>query len=309
MTAAGSTDIKPLDECKYDVSNVIRLKTKLCGILDKYRIRTGTESYPLSRMIGDPLNDVVPVLARAVSDTLHADSSIIERSLYAILDGVEGGYPLRRDYNRALWVLAARAHDLRSGVVNAVVRPAYPEWVPAVCVDFIKTRDRRGTAGAALTFRSIAGELATNTTMKFFTHKARGFLKASFGLGIRAKVGPLSTFVGMRTWLYVDPVLSRDWQPIDFDRMECPEAWGSANRKLMNERKQACINGFHNVSCYDCGYGLEHCYRATHALSYRLGICKTCNNTEAIFNESDGPIVELCIDCRERERMRKRKGR
>lgn len=280
----------------YSTAPTLRMVNKLHQLV--------REDLGIFDVIGESVEDAVPVLARPVATTLKAEEVLVEQSLYALLAPRSGGYPTLNDYYEVLWILAANLDVLQAGeVITPLERISFEHWAPAFVtgawpdVSYV-TKAR----GFTLEVRLVGGVAVTQRFTKFLPGGSYKVMRVrSFGLPkYKHPVEWPTEYFNMQLWVFVDPDL-----PFKvFHFAASSPAFGARNTKLYNTRHTDCPYGL-GKKCHFCYVGADRCARATHPTTYTLGTCKRCDQEGAYFdpkNRDESVCVSCCSDLYIQER-------
>lgn len=289
----------------YSVKKVFDLRNRAMELLTASDVKIDFDGgkRPLDYVIGEHINEAVPILSSYLTRVFkRASSRVIEQSLFALLAGVDGGYPRQKQYRQAMWVLAANLQKLEDGVpIQPWSKQDIPEWVPVQVVNVKKTAHTAAAGsvpGHLLEFLCLGGSPATCRFFKFMPSNAYYFMRVTmFGLPRKEEVlTPVVGFGGLRTW-----VLIEQGTKLQFERSSCNPAISDYNRDITKARKEPCPAG-NPLPCVDCLVGLDKCARAVHFDSYDLRPCSLCGFTDAKFLSKDSTMVTQCLRCRNQGR-------
>lgn len=196
------------------------------------------------------------------------------------------------------------------------------EWVPVQICDVYTTRKFRQLVHA-LSFQSLAGTVVPYTFTQYWSIKKTNYLATfrndkglGFGFG-RSQINSrgeqrgncifsdIRQFHGLRCFLLIDPKKSQT-EPI---AVEVGHSSGTMNfnRQLISARdrlQNKCIKGLaEGLECFHCPYGLDKCSLATHALSYKKGVCSRCTKP-GFFDPGETDLPGICTNCVREEKIK-----
>lgn len=213
------------------------------------------------------------------------------------------------DSVRLAWRLAGNIPTLRAGI--AVVPWAMQradEWVPLQIIKIHKTRNSKDKLGYDVTSRALAGSPCPLKISSFWSVRVIRLVSIKVGFsryGGKYPFGVASDLVGLRFYGLIEAARSRG-RP-EFHEIECSDSMIQWNRdyvlKLRMRVGQKCPAGFHH-KCYLCAYGYDRCSAATHPVTFTLGFCAGCNQSDVPFDPEDQS--PHCVNCAAIARLRKK---
>ena len=249
----------------------------------------------VAEIVGEHVDVFIPRAVHKFAARLHSRKSLVEHSMHAILGDIsDGGYVSLKALRRLCWILAANKYKLQAGdMVPAFDRPADKEWAPALTVNYFD--DHLDKRMGVLEFFILGGSGATYTFRRRmpFTKGGKKFMEWHM-FSMRTVTTRINNFrhldyVGMRTWVLLDP-----GHPRMFEDSCCDDIFSKQNRQLPALRRQPCER-YPDRSCFSCPLGLDSCARATHKDTYVEGYCSGCNRETAWFVSEYDPYCRVCI--------------
>ena len=199
------------------------------------------------------------------------------------------------------WRLAGNVRLLRNGFPVPPWRlQERNEWIPLQIIDQVPYRNRKGHAGAVMTFRALAGPPAGLLAERFWTFRLGGFVARQIGFTAPFDKYPferLQELTGMR--LYGLVLAEKSVGKLFFDKVAAPQAVITYNRKLLKDRLRE-PGGFvcphkYTHQCCACPVGYDKCHCAVHPRTYVHGVCDKCG--KRAWMDPLRVSLRLCEEC------------
>lgn len=275
-------------------------KIKLTEVLD---LRDRLFEYAMPAAIGRdiPINELVARIIDIMPGTL-SNNAVFESVRY-----LAGSPCTRAEAFRLSWRLAGNVDKLRAGepvAAKLVLSGGY--WAPVLCLRHDTARSPRRGVIHRYKFRVISGEACPMFGYQDWSYQATAYVASRVGFSRPWGKFPFrksSHLVGLRMFAWVSAERSRD-TPVftQFDASGTMRKWNRDNVLKLRLRvggKECPVRYQH--ACDMCAIGYDRCDAATHAVTYTIDDCNTCNERGVHFDPEES--VTMCRACCHKRRL------